>query len=497
MRSLGTGQQGGWLRPRFLQATLLALAAFSTTGCYAPLLSPGIPACELPDSFRTPTRSNLPRLNLAELTIPHTSGTVTEGDLLEVRVHGLEEGAATPIQVRVLDDGTVALPLVGSIRVANKSLPAAQQQIAKAYEGGGFLNTAQIAIHIVEPAMVEVVVMGQVNQPGVYSMPRNAADIGRAIALAGGLTDVAGDVVEVHRNGRDQQQLQTKYHEQRERFVVRAQSPDGVLQITEASFTDLVDQPKESGQIATGLAWKPSPIVGEPLPQQPVAPPPPAPPASSEGPATGPLFELPTAAARPAGSAIPAQPILKQPIHAQAATELPPTEIRIPLRGHNIRGLSPDEVRLHDGDVIQIPKRRDQVFYVVGPLNQGNRQTFNVSDRDLRQIGGGFLLPLDREIDVVTGVAMAGYIDPITSPTTVTVQRRKPNGGSLLIRVDLIAARSDSRETILLRPDDIVYLNPDGAWWSRRFFDQVAPQIFTLPYRFWIQDLIVPSASPL
>lgn len=489
---------------RALSTGLLALASFSATGCYAPLLSPGIPARELPDSFRTPMIENQPRLNLAELTIPHTSGSVTEGDLLEIRVHGLQDGAAEPIQVRVLDDGTISLPLIGTIQVAGKRLPNAQKQIVDAYEGGGFLKTPQVALQIAEPAMVEVVVMGQVNQPGVYSMPRNSADVGRAIALAGGLTTIAGDTVEVHRNARPQVTNRPVAGTLARQTVFRGQSPGPngrLLRIAEASFTKLDDADKlelPNTENRPGTAWKTSPIVGGPLPGRPM-------PSVSTLQSTGEKGAIPaTVVSR--HSAIPEtnNPTAIRPggvttelIGRPDDERLPPSEIHIPLRGFDIRGLDREEVRLHDGDVVQVPKRKDQVFYVVGPLNQRGRQTFNVSDRELREIGGGFLLPLDRDIDVVTGVAMAGYIDPIASPTTVTVQRKKPNGEPMLIIVDLIAARSDQRETILLRSDDIVYLNPDGAWWSRRFFDQVAPQIFTLPYRFWIQDLIVPTASPL
>ena len=50
---------------------------------------------------------------------------------------------------------------------------------------------------------------------------------------------------------------------------------------------------------------------------------------------------------------------------------------------------------------------------------------------------------VDAVIDVVTAVSMAGYIDPIDSPTTVTVHRMLPNGPPLLIHVDLIKARFD------------------------------------------------------
>ena len=146
--------------------------------------------------------------------------------------------------------------------------------------------------------------------------------------------------------------------------------------------------------------------------------------------------------------------------------------MRIPLRGDGGQSLTPSDVMLRPGDVVVVPERRDDVFFVVGPLSQTNRVRFSVGSQD-REIGSGFLLPNDREIDVVTAVAMAGYIDPIESPTTVTVHRTQADGMPLLIRVDLIRARTDPQEMVFVQPGDIIYLNPDSWWYSRRLFDHL------------------------
>ncbi|MGE3317497.1 MAG: hypothetical protein AB7O26_20480, partial [Planctomycetaceae bacterium] len=53
-----------------LAGGLMGLACLtSMTGCFAPLCYSGVPACELPDSFRTPTRSVAPLMNLANLAL--------------------------------------------------------------------------------------------------------------------------------------------------------------------------------------------------------------------------------------------------------------------------------------------------------------------------------------------------------------------------------------------------------------------------------------------
>jgi protein involved in polysaccharide export with SLBB domain len=179
--------------------------------------------------------------------------------------------------------------------------------------------------------------------------------------------------------------------------------------------------------------------------------------------------------------------------------------LRIPLRGslatvisdHDIRyqeELSRQDVLLKAGDVVIVPRRQDEVFFVVGPLSRSNVVNFSVRDRD-RQLGNAFLLPNDRDIDVVTAVAMAGYIDPIDSPSTVTVHRTIPGQPPMMIRVDLMAARYDWNENLYVEPGDIIYLNPDAAWWFRRTLDRVVPALLTVPYARAMRGWIFPNFS--
>jgi len=137
-----------------------------------------------------------------------------------------------------------------------------------------------------------------------------------------------------------------------------------------------------------------------------------------------------------------------------------PSILRINLRGHDVNQIRLEDIVLSPGDTVVVPNRRHEVFYVVGRLSQTNTVRFSVGNRD-RELGVGLILPRDRDIDVVTAVSMAGYIDPIDSPTTVTVQRNREFEKPLLIHVDLIRARYDARETVIVIPGDIIYLNPD------------------------------------
>ena len=165
--------------------------------------------------------------------------------------------------------------------------------------------------------------------------------------------------------------------------------------------------------------------------------------------------------------------------------------LRIPMRSMQPVPLEDSDVVLQEGDVVIVKKAPDEVFFVVGQLSDRNQVQFSVSNAN-RDLGNGFLLPRDRDVDVVTAVAMAGYIDPIDSPTTVTVHRTLADGRPLLIRVDLIAARFDRIENVMVQPGDIIYLNPDPAWWIRRTFDRIVPSLFTTPYA----DLMQRSINP-
>jgi len=52
--------------------------------------------------------------------------------------------------------------------------------------------------------------------------------------------------------------------------------------------------------------------------------------------------------------------------------------------------------------------------------------------------------------------------------------------------VDLIKARYDERETVLVQPGDVIYINPDWQWWSRRQWDRIFPNLFQVVSGNWV-----------
>jgi len=424
-------------RPAWAAAVLFGLSI--TAGCWAPLCSPGVPACALPDSFRTPMRTAGPPLNFASLSLPPQKDYILgPDDVLEVTVHGLYPGGETrPIRVQIMADGSIQLPLVGPVRVGGMNVMQAHVAIHNAY-ADGFIKEPRTNVFLVERALTSVLVLGEVGAPGMYRLPKYENDVAHALAVAGGLREDAGLEIEVHRRITQNQVRAAQYNQQFAR-----------------------QNPAEAPVEFAGLIAQPDGVIDM------------VPPADPEARLVYPV-------GGPNEPALASQP-LDSPLGVPIGQE-PMEIVRIPLRGYPSRPIFTEEVALNPGDVIVVPSRKDEVFYVVGPLSPTNFVRFSISARE-RDIGAGFLLPRDREIDVVTAVAMAGYIDPINSPTTVTVQRHLPDGRSMRILVDLFKARYDPKETLLVAPGDIIYLNPDTSWWFRRTFDRIVVDLFRISYR--------------
>lgn len=373
-----------------------ALLLPALTGCFAPLHSYAVPATQLPDTFRMPTRIVGNKLNLANLVVPPPSDYLLGlNDVLEISIPGMIPGVESPpMKVRVMANGEIQLPLVGAVSVKDMNLLQAQQAITQAY-ADGFLQNPRVSVSLAEKSTFDVVVLGEVKQPGIQTLPKYQNDVGHALASANGLTELAGDVIEVHRRVGEIERIPMRPDEFDE-YDLDAGDPKKIL--------------------------------------------------------------------------------------------------RIPLRGVPGQAYNQNDVTLVPGDVVVVPSRRAEVFWVVGQLNKTNAIRFQAGDRD-RELGVGLVLPRETEIDVVTAVAMAGYLDPIDSPTTVTVHRQKPDGSPFLIHVDLIDARYNPRATVLVRAGDIIYLNPDHAWWFRRTFDRVIPELITIPYREGMTRWILGAGS--
>ncbi|MBA3849254.1 MAG: sugar transporter [Opitutus sp.] len=94
-------------------------------------------------------------------------------------------------QVRISQEHTVNLPLIGSVDLRNKSVRQAEEVIRARYDAD-YLKNPQITITVLEYTQRTVQVLGAVNQPGAIAFtPEKQMDLVEAIARAGGHARIA------------------------------------------------------------------------------------------------------------------------------------------------------------------------------------------------------------------------------------------------------------------------------------------------------------------
>lgn len=103
-------------------------------------------------------------------------------DVIDVQVYGQFQ---QPIRLRVRSDGTVALPLIGTVRAADQTPGQLAEAIRRAYARGGFYTNAVVNVEVVSYTSRNVTVLGAVRTPGVLPLVRPAT-LTNVIALAGG-----------------------------------------------------------------------------------------------------------------------------------------------------------------------------------------------------------------------------------------------------------------------------------------------------------------------
>lgn len=137
--------------------------------------------------------------------------------------------------------------------------------------------------------------------------------------------------------------------------------------------------------------------------------------------------------------------------------------VRIPLRAVPGEPLpfNPEDVILHDGDIVYVETRQTEFFYTGGLLP-----------------GGQIPLPRDYDIDVLGAISLAngavagphGYNGAnqlqfrsgpgnIIPPSRVIIVRTLPDGDQIKIRVDINVAVNNPKERIRILPGDVVMLN--------------------------------------
>ena len=174
----------------------------------AATVPPQVAAAEqqLKQSPQQATTSNIPA---KESTRDLTKVLISDGDLLEVTVYGLEDMSQ---KVRVDSDGNISLQLLGQVHVGGLTASEAEKLLSKTSVEKGILKDPHFSVFIRENVQGGVAVLGEVNKPGIYAL-EGTHRLLEAISAAGGVTNKAGSTVFITRHDSSAKVIKTQLAE--------------------------------------------------------------------------------------------------------------------------------------------------------------------------------------------------------------------------------------------------------------------------------------------
>lgn len=173
----------------------------------------------LPVELQAARAENAQTLDLSKLaTYSMSNELIDRGDVLNVAVNaGYGSDKIETMPVRVGEDGVANIPVIGQVALAGVELQSAEQMIAAAAVERGLFRSPTVTVTMNRRRTNQITVIGAVEKPGVYELPRGASNLLAAIVAADGLSKVAGTDVEIRRPARVQSL------EQRDRVANAAQ----------------------------------------------------------------------------------------------------------------------------------------------------------------------------------------------------------------------------------------------------------------------------------
>lgn len=120
------------------------------------------------------------------------------GDLLELKVFQVDELSQT---VRVSEDGSITLPLLGRVVVEGLTQEGVVQKLTGLLQAK-YVKNPQVTIFIKEYKNQQVAVIGAVDKAGSYELV-GRKNLLQIISMAGGFSETAGNEVFILREGAD------------------------------------------------------------------------------------------------------------------------------------------------------------------------------------------------------------------------------------------------------------------------------------------------------
>jgi protein involved in polysaccharide export with SLBB domain len=180
---------------RFRRSAGLILMAALLTGLPQSILSAAPAATAANPAEQPPAKAD---------TVAQSGTVLHNNDLIRITVFQ-EDDLLT--EARISKTGYIIFPLLGSVRLAGKTIDQAAAEIRERLDKDYVIHP-QVTVTVLEYAKQWVTVLGEVQKPGTIELPAEGnLDLLGAIALAGGYTKIAApNRITVRRqvNGQDQ-----------------------------------------------------------------------------------------------------------------------------------------------------------------------------------------------------------------------------------------------------------------------------------------------------
>lgn len=182
---------------------LLVAACLSATACAgpAPTGAPQPAARVEPQSDQAAIDAAIQLAKVQQQS--KTDYKIGGADLIEITVY---QQSDMDRKLRVSQNGTVSLPLIGVVKVGGLSINEAEAALSEKLKE--FIINPQVTIFIREYGNKKIFILGEVKSPGSYELPTESKlTVLEAISLAGGFTAIAApDRTKVIRNVNGQSQ---------------------------------------------------------------------------------------------------------------------------------------------------------------------------------------------------------------------------------------------------------------------------------------------------
>lgn len=143
-------------------------------------------AAQLPDFPIQPVPQSFP----ATIEPRESAYTLGPGDRLRLDIFDVPEYSG---EYQVLIDGTLNLPIIGSVSVRGLTLARATELVSQRY--AQFVRRPIVTLSLLAARPLKVAIAGEVTRPGSYTMPladgRQFPTLTQAVQLAGGITQSA------------------------------------------------------------------------------------------------------------------------------------------------------------------------------------------------------------------------------------------------------------------------------------------------------------------